>query len=304
MNNTLTSLTVENKKFYDRNLLERTLANLTLYEDAQKRQLPTKQGTEVSFRKYESLKVPGSSLTEGTTPQGSDLKITEVIAKVKQEGDFVMLSDMLELAGIDNNVVEATDLLGEQAALTADTRIRDVITKGTNVIYAGGKESRSAITEGDVLTAELVKKAAKTLKNANIKKFEDGYYHAVIDPDQEYDLKKDPEWIDVAKYAATTRLLDGEIGKLDGVRFKTSTNVEIVSDTAKVHLGLIYGKDTYGCVNLEKGAGKPEVIVKNAGSAGTADPLNQRSTVGWKACYTACIINQEGIVRVETAASK
>ena len=36
-----------------------------------------------------------------------------------------------------------------------------------------------------------------------------------------------------------------------------------------------------------------------AGSAGTADPLNQRSTVGWKAMQTAEILQQAYLYRVE-----
>jgi len=46
-----------------------------------------------------------------------------------------------------------------------------------------------------------------------------------------------------------------------------------------------------------------EILVKNKGSAGTADPLDQRSTVGWKATQTAIILNQDAMVRIETASS-
>ena len=45
------------------------------------------------------------------------------------------------------------------------------------------------------------------------------------------------------------------------------------------------------------------MIVKPKGSAGSADPLNQRSTVGWKATKTACILTQAFMVRVETASA-
>jgi N4-gp56 family major capsid protein len=54
---------------------------------------------------------------------------------------------------------------------------------------------------------------------------------------------------------------------------------------------MIFGQDAYGVVDVENSAeGKPSIIVKNAGSAGTADPLNQRSTIGWKALFTAVIL--------------
>jgi len=45
------------------------------------------------------------------------------------------------------------------------------------------------------------------------------------------------------------------------------------------------------------------MIVKAKGSAGTADPLNQRSTVGWKAAHAAAILYEERLVRVECGSS-
>ena len=65
-----------------------------------------------------------------------------------------------------------------------------------------------------------------------------------------------------------------------------------------VYGNLAFGKDAYGII--EPSAESMEVIVKGLGSAGTSDPLNQRSTVGWKASHAATILYQERIVRVET----
>lgn len=64
---------------------------------------------------------------------------------------------------------------------------------------------------------------------------------------------------------------------------------------------IFMGKDAYGIV--EPSAESLEVIVKQRGSAGTADPLDQRSTVGWKASHAAKILYQERLVRVETGSS-
>jgi N4-gp56 family major capsid protein len=41
------------------------------------------------------------------------------------------------------------------------------------------------------------------------------------------------------------------------------------------------------------------MIVKQLGSAGTADPLNQRATQGWKATHVAEILSDLFMVRVE-----
>ncbi len=64
---------------------------------------------------------------------------------------------------------------------------------------------------------------------------------------------------------------------------------------------MMFGRDAYGRVELSGGA--MEMIVKPKGSAGTADPLNQRSTVGWKASHAARILYEERLVRIECGSS-
>ena len=63
---------------------------------------------------------------------------------------------------------------------------------------------------------------------------------------------------------------------------------------------LFLGKGAYGVVDLSEGT---EVIVKPRGSSGTADPLDQRSSVGWKGIHAAAILYDEYIVRVECGSS-
>ena len=63
---------------------------------------------------------------------------------------------------------------------------------------------------------------------------------------------------------------------------------------------LFVGKDAYGVVDLSEGT---EVIVKPRGSSGTADPLDQRSSVGWKGIHAAAILYDEYIMRVECGSS-
>lgn len=320
MPDTLTALPIENQKFYDRTLLERMKAGFHLYKDAQKRKIKKGNGTTISFRKFDSLPVPTNSLTEGVTPTGSKMNITEITATLKQEGDFIEASDVLITSAIDPIITEASELCGEQAIETLERRIRDVIKSGTNVHYAGGKTSTSALKATDILTATDIEKILRTLSRKNTKKFEDGYYHAIIHPDQAYDLRNTTKWLDASKYAVTTQLLDNEIGRLSGFRFMESTeNVEVVEvpavvddsttdadETAaayNIYKALFYGKNAYGVTDIEGMGAKPNIIIKPVGSSGTADPLNQRGTVGWKAMFVAVIINQNAIVRYETSAS-
>ena len=182
-------LPAEDKTFYERALIERLLPNLTFYKDAKKKKLPKNEGRTVNFRKFNSLTAPGSSLTEGITPDGNDLSISVITATVKQEGDWVEISDLIQMTGIDPVLTETSELLGEEAAEVVDTRIQTELSKGTNVFFCGGATTRAGIENVSTkyLTATDIKKIVKKLKNANAKRFADGYYHMIIDPDIAYD---------------------------------------------------------------------------------------------------------------------
>ena len=92
--NTIGALTAENQTFYDRTLLERLLPELQYAEDADQKVIPAGKGTEVEFRRYESLAIPTAPLTEGVTPDGKSLSITTIKATAKQYGDYVTVSDV------------------------------------------------------------------------------------------------------------------------------------------------------------------------------------------------------------------
>lgn len=70
-----------------------------------------------------------------------------------------------------------------------------------------------------------------------------------------------------------------------------------------VHCSLVFGKDAYGVIDVD-GKGAVQLIVKPHGSSGTADPLDQRATIGAKVtAYTAAILNELWLVRIEHTAS-
>lgn len=300
-------LSAEDKTFYERALLERLLPQLNFYKDAQKKKLPKNQGRTMNFRKFNSLTAPSASLTEGVTPDGNDLNVTTVTATVAQEGDFVLISDLIQMTGIDPVLTETSELLGEEAGVVVDNRIQTAISGGTNVYFAGGATTRAGLETAETkhLTADDIKKIVRKLKNANAKRFSDGYYHMQIDPDIAYDLMSDSAWVDVSKYSKPEQMAKGELGKMHGMKFFETTNLSIVDSSAgsskiPVHIAYAYGKDSYACIDLEGGAGKPEIIVKPNGSAGSADPLDQRASAGWKNCFTAVITQPLALVRVET----
>lgn len=302
---TYANLTAEQKTFYDRTLLSRLLPNLVFLKYGQKRPMPKNKGDNINFRRFNSLDVPANSLTEGVTPDGDNLSITAVTATVKQEGNWVRLSDKISMVGIDPVLTEAAALMGENAAETLETRCADVIFKGTSQQFAGGAASAAAIAAGKVVNSEEIKKAVRTLRNNNAKTMEGGYYIGFCDPSVAYDLQNDALWQDISKYNGAQNIMNGEIGRIHGVRFILTTMCPTDATTATagtLHKTLIVGKDAYGVVDVD-GSSKPEIIIKPTGSAGTEDPLNQRGSVGWKAMAVTVRLQELAMVCIQSMAS-
>ena len=297
-------LSAEMRIFYSDLVIDMAQPQLVHDQFGQKVAIPQGNGKTVSFRKYEPLPKALTPLTEGVTPRGNSLSVSTVESAVKQYGDYVELSDLLLLTSVDNQLVEATTLLGNQAGLTLDTITREVLCGGTNVIYAGGGSSRSAITTSAKMTSLLVKQAVRELKKMNAPKI-DGSYVAVIHPDVTFDLTSDPEWIAANQYAGSVNIFEGEIGKLHGARFVETTEAKIFAGAGNggiaVYATLFLGANAYGVTEITGGGLK--TIIKQLGSGGTSDPLDQRATAGWKATKTAERLVEAYMVRVESAST-
>ena len=385
-------LSAEMKTYYSDYLIDMAEPKLVHDQFGQKHPIPKNGGKRIEFRKYDPLPKMTTPLTEGVTPKGQKIDMGVITAEVKQYGGFAELSDILLLTAIDNNLVQATKLLGSQAGRTLDTITREVLTGGTNVQFAEGQVwSREQLEGGKeegnhYLTVDAIRRAVRYLKKMNAETI-NGSYVGIIHPDTAYDLTSDPKWINVKTYSDPEGIFQGEIGKIENVRFvETSeakifhaedlsteernltaesykdrvvtlstllteddatalvgrlvlvegeailveeatatkgetkatitleeipTNVpaagatiypgEAGAEGRDVYATLIIGDDAYGVTEITGGG--LEHIVKQLGSAGTADPLNQRGTAGWKATKAAVRLVEPYMVRIETAST-
>lgn len=297
-------LSAEMKTFYDMTLIDEASANLVHAQFGQKRPIPKNGGKTIEFRKFAPLAKAITPLTEGVTPDGKSLSVSTITATVSQYGDYITQSDVLELTALDNTILEATKLLGRQAGVTLDTVVRNVMQSGTNVTYcpkigADGAEtavtSRSGLDNTCQLTVKVLQQVVAKLRGQNAPTI-NGKYVAIIHPYAAYDLMRDPEWIDAHKYTNVGNLYEGEIGEIAGIRFVQTTEAKIYS--GGVFGTLVFGDGSYGVTEITGGG--LQTIVKQKGSAGTADPLDQRSSVGWKAIETAELLIPQYLVRVES----
>lgn len=307
------------RTFYDDTLIDIVGPKLVHDQDAVKKPIPANNGKKIQFRGFNPLPKALTALTEGVTPEGGKLDMFTIEATVAQYGYYITTSDMLNLTHVDPIIVESLKLLGDQAGVTLDTITRNVLVGGTNVMYAPkinastGAEtevlSRSDLDLTAQLTVDLIDQVVAELEAANVPKFDDGFYHAIIHPYTKYVIMKDDMWREPHKYVDTNAIYSGEIGEIGGVRFKVSSEAKIwrgeeddCPEGLAVFACLFYGKGAYATTEITGGG--LQTIVKQLGSAGSADPLNQRSSTAWKATKVAEILHPDYLIRVECCSAR
>ena len=308
--NTTETMPDEIKTYYDDYLIDCSSPKLVHDQFGQKRPIPAGRGKTIEFRKVSPLPVSTTPLTEGVTPESQQLTISTVEAPVQQYGGYVELSDMVVLPAIDNNLVIAAKQLGAQAGKTLDAITREVLAGGTNVQYAEGQVTqRSQLVGGKAegnhyLTVDAVRRAVRTLKKQDAEPIGDSFI-GIIHPDVAYDLMSDPKWVNVKSYSDPDGIYEGEIGKIENVRFVETSEAKVFegagAEGRDVYATLILGDNAYGTTEIEGGG--LTLIVKQLGSGGASDPLDQRASVAWKATKAAVRLQEAYMVRIETTST-
>ena len=293
--------------FYDKTLLA-VLRQTEFGFDrfAQKKPIPKGTGRVVNFRKLGKLAPALTPLTEGVTPDGATASKTNITATVEQYGDYMSFSDRVDFEEIDPVIKGYTVEQGHQARETLDIIVRDILSAGTNVFYAGGKLSRATLTApaadgtgGDKFTIRDARKIVRFFKKNFIKPVVGNDYACFVSPETAFDIMDDPTFDKAMDYGGNVQpMMNNEIGRIFQIRFYEVTNAKVFpgagASSADVHAAIFIGRNAYGVTEIA-GEGNVKNITKALGSAGTADPLNQRQTIGWK-------VNAFGAVRLEELA--
>lgn len=325
-------------------MLKRAMPYLQLERFGQTYAIPSNSTTTAKFRRYFMAGAGGSAgttssgssfyipvattpLVEGVTPAGSKLANQDYTVTLAQYGDYVTITDVVMDTHTDPVLQQATDILGEQAALTVETLRFNVLKAGTNVFYGNSVAGRSsvvtaiAIADQRRVTTALNRQNAKKISQVvastpdfNTKSVEAAYM-AVCHPDLETDIRAMSGFKPVADYGPHTTPFEGEIGSVEQVRYLTSTVIAAWEDaggakgvlrsttgtSADIYPVLYFGRDAFGIVPLKGKSSMTPMVVNPKPAAG--DPLAQRGTVGWK-LWTATVILQEAFMaRLEVGAT-
>lgn len=322
-------------------MLKRAMPLLHLEKFGQTYPLPKNNTKTAKFRRYFLIGAGGSAgpgsgdffipvattpLVEGVTPAGNRLANQDYEVTVQQYGDFITITDVVMDTHTDPVLQQATDILGEQAAVTVETLRFHVLRAGTNVFYAN-----SAATRGDIATAIGLadqRRVTTALNRQNAKKITsvvastpdfntksvEAAYMAVCHPDLETDIRQMTGFKPVADYGPHTSPFEGEIGSVEQVRYLASTVIEPwLSEGGAVGAGfrrddganadvypvLIFARDAFGIVPLKGMTSMTPMVVNPKPSPG--DPLAQRGTVGWKLWHAVVILQDAFMARLEVA---
>ena len=213
-----------------------------------KTELGVAPGLRVNFLRYKNFAVDPSPLTEGVRMTTNALTAEQIAITVAEHGYAVAVSELLLNASFDDVMASASRLLGRHMAQYLDVQARNTLSAATSAVFG---YDRTGITggaftnydEGSVataisdldgnhkLTTGAIKDAALTLAGKNIPRLGETYVQ-FVHPKQSRDLRSNPEFIEVTKYAAPGNFMLGEIGRLYDVVFIETTQVKKLAASA------------------------------------------------------------------------
>ena len=290
--------------YYDK-LLLKLLVQTDFYHSrfAQQRPMPKRAGDTINFRKIQKLNPALTPLTEGVTPEGQNAKIEAISATTKQYGSYLEFSDLVDVTMVDPILKEYTVELSRSARETLDILVRDELNAGSNVMYANDKVDRASLAVGDKPTIDDFRKMVLSMKKNHVRPAFQGKYVAFVSPEVAFDLMDDPKFLKAYEIGQNNKpFIRGEIADVYGIKFIEVVNAKTFDNGAgvTVHSSIVIGEQAYGITKIQ-GNGDVRVIIKALGSAGTADPLDQRQTIGWKVnAFVAKRLEEAAIFRYES----
>lgn len=314
MSSVTTGLTTLMQLFYDKQFLERAVAELRHDFGATVKRHKQNEGKSIAWNRMTPLALATTALTEATDPSAVDMTSTMVSASLAEYGNYTVVGSLFEMTSIDENLKEHVEVHAQNAGETIDALIRAELSASATVQLVSTQSavsSTSAIHTSDTLTGLEIRRAVRTLKLNKAQKFAGSMYRGIISPQCSMDLMGNSEWLDAHRYTTSDAIEKGVIGKLHGVEF-VETNQPAVTlsggfsaaanDVANVYFTFIFGKGAYGTVALDSFTA-PKIYVKNPGANSTDNPLNLRSTVGWKMPFATKMLNANWCIAIKSGAT-
>lgn len=303
---TTTQVNAAGSPYYDRLLLMRARPFLAHMLFAQMRPLPRKEGSQIKFRRYSSLSTATTPLTEGVTPSGSQLSKTDITATVSQYGDYIEISDVVDMTVEDPVITESVEILGQQFGETLDEVVREILSStasATNCSNGANGNSPTEITKADIdgvvktlmgNNAQMITEMVDPSGNFGTVPLAPSFW-GICDTDVTDDIANVSNFVSTQEYGQKGAILEGEWGATGRVRWVATSVGKATTESPVQYHNFIMGRNAYGATEVEGSSAK--TIIRPYGSGD--DPLEQRATVGWKTLFVSRILNDNFIQNLE-----
>ena len=308
-------------------LLKRAMPYLCLEKFGQSKSLPANKTMSMTFKRYNSLGLRTTALTEGVTPSSEKLTATDISATLSQYGGLVEITDIIQDTNEDPVLQEAIAVSGEQAAKTIETLRFNVLKACTNVFLANGVSARTSIvavidraTQRKIVRAlqrqeaQFITSIVKSTPSFNTESVLPAFV-GVTHTDMTSDIRGMTGFTSVADYGKASSW-ESEIGSCEDVRYIKSTIFSPYEDAGSavttgklttagtrcdVYPVMYFGKDAYGIIALKGKFAITPIVINPVPSK--SDPLGQRGSVSWKTMQTTVILNDAYMAVGEFAAT-
>lgn len=319
-----TVLSTAMKTLYERRLLSRAIPRLVHGRHAEEPMI-ARGYNAYEFRRYPSLPLVSTTLSEGVTPTESTYSAPTIITVTPNfYGAWIGFSDIVELESYDPILSILAGVFGEQVGVSFDTIIRDTLHAGASVMRANNKASDAALdSPSDNLSYKDLVRLMAEMEQRGAMPVEGDKYMLILHPYAYMSLLTDSTFVAMFQHEETSgdsAIRTGYVGTLLRMNVYVSGNAKVYADAGTggddVYAALLIGREAYGILGLS-GIPKPsfpdtqspegspltgktlkpvDLIVKPVGSSGAADPLNQRGSIGWKAAMTVTVLNNNWVV--------
>lgn len=294
---TTTSFTAAAQILYRKKALDFLRKNLYFHQSGLMEKFGRNQGQTISVYRINNLAAATSALGEGTAPSEVQVTSTLFTATLAQYGNWVKVTDLLEVTGRSSIMDQFSKQLGYNGALSIDTLTYNEYLSGATAFYSNGTNSGS-FAANSYFTSKDLRRLSKLFRATSVPTFDDGFYSMYLHPDCEFDITTDNLFggvTDLQKRDANDIKWKNVVGTYGGFRVYVTSlidNTATVNSVTGVYQNLAVG---YGALMNVDADGLPfNLFVNSSSNVTISNPLAQIGSIGWKATYVAKYIGTDG----------
>lgn len=208
--------------YIGRRMYELAERNLVLGKFARQESLPQRMGTTLRLVRYKRFALPVAPLSEGVNPDAVAMATENVDVTVNQYGLVAFLSDVAEVTVVHPVLSLATERVSLAMSEFIERELATTLMNGTNIEYAGGVASRSALDGTKKLTTADILRTITGLRARGAMPYDGNMFAVILPPQLEADILGTDPAFQNARAFRSDELDQGEIGRWMGGRYYRS----------------------------------------------------------------------------------